>query len=232
MTGLIPFCAVAIGDGSRIAKMPEFLERVNDFLRVRPEYAGAVDMAAGPHQVTIARARRHDRLPRVSSGSPTSRVPLPHGLRALSAVYRDRPFEFWLDGRVAATVDYEPAESTTPPVRRQLQLARADLVPRQLPRARGAAALRPPLGDEFTVEFPLGSGQQLTLAQIARDLSQRLVAIFLPGADGRRPVFGAGAPTPIPPGPTRSCSTSTSMATTAPASARRTRPDGPGWSPR
>ncbi len=34
--------------------------------------------------------------------------------RALSAVYRDRPFEFWLEGHVTATVDYEPAESTTP----------------------------------------------------------------------------------------------------------------------
>jgi hypothetical protein len=65
MTGLIPFCAVAIGDGSRIAKMPELLERVSDFLRVRPEYASAVEMAAGPDHVTIAALVGEDRLPRV-----------------------------------------------------------------------------------------------------------------------------------------------------------------------
>ena len=38
----------------------------------------------------------------------------PHGLRSLSAAYRGRPFEFWQAGHITATVDYEPAESTTP----------------------------------------------------------------------------------------------------------------------
>ena len=40
------------------------------------------------------------------------------------------------------------------------------------------------------MEYPTGSGQQLTLDQIADDLSRRLISIFLRGPDGRRPVFG------------------------------------------
>ena len=57
-------------------------------------------------------------------------------------------------------------------VRRQLELARADLVPRQLPGHRGARrASRRGLGDDLTVEFPRGSGQQRTLREITTDLA-------------------------------------------------------------
>ena len=42
----------------------------------------------------------------------------------------------------------------------------------------------------FSVECPLGSGRMLTLGRVARELSQRLIRIFLRAEDGRRPVFG------------------------------------------
>ena len=45
-------------------------------------------------------------------------------------------------------------------------------------------------GDEFLVEYPTGSGQQLTLTQIADDLSRRLISIFLRGPDGVGPYSG------------------------------------------
>jgi hypothetical protein len=46
-------------------------------------------------------------------------------------------------------------------------------------------------GDDFLVECPTGSGQKLTLWQIADQLSCRLTHIFLRGDNGNRPVFGA-----------------------------------------
>src|SRR5213079_1161955 len=45
-------------------------------------------------------------------------------------------------------------------------------------------------GDEFKVEFPTGSGQMFTLAEVAGEISRRLNKIFLRGEDGRRPVAG------------------------------------------
>ena len=45
-------------------------------------------------------------------------------------------------------------------------------------------------GDEFTVEYPTGSGHQLPLDAIVADLRGRLVSIFMVGPDGRRPCFG------------------------------------------
>ena len=45
-------------------------------------------------------------------------------------------------------------------------------------------------GDAFTVELPTGSGHFATLAEVARDLAQRLERIFIRDANGRRPVYG------------------------------------------
>ena len=46
------------------------------------------------------------------------------------------------------------------------------------------------LGDDFTVEMPVGSGRKATLAEVATELSWRLVSLFLNDDEGRRPVFG------------------------------------------
>jgi hypothetical protein len=46
------------------------------------------------------------------------------------------------------------------------------------------------LGADFTLEYPTGSGRRLSLRDIAGDLSDRLIGIWLPDADGRRPVYG------------------------------------------
>lgn len=46
------------------------------------------------------------------------------------------------------------------------------------------------LGDEFTVEYPPGSGNHIPLDEVAEGLNRRLVGLFSAGPDGRRPVFG------------------------------------------
>jgi hypothetical protein len=48
-------------------------------------------------------------------------------------------------------------------------------------------------GDAFTVECPTGSGRQMTLYQVAEEISRRLGAIFLRDEQGRRPVYGGTA---------------------------------------
>jgi hypothetical protein len=48
-------------------------------------------------------------------------------------------------------------------------------------------------GDAFTVQCPTGSGQYMTLFEVAQDLSRRLASTFLRDATGRRPVYGGTA---------------------------------------
>jgi hypothetical protein len=47
------------------------------------------------------------------------------------------------------------------------------------------------LGDDFKVEYPTGSGNHIRLRAVADDLARRLIAIWLPDAYGRRPVYGS-----------------------------------------
>src|SRR5262249_57124556 len=54
-------------------------------------------------------------------------------------------------------------------------------------------------GDDFTIECPTGSGQQMTLYQVAREISDRLISIFRRDAAGRRPVYGGMAALPAAP---------------------------------
>ena len=49
-------------------------------------------------------------------------------------------------------------------------------------------------GDEFKIECPTGSGQQMTLFEVAREIATRLSALFLRDAGDRRPVYGGVSP--------------------------------------
>ncbi len=48
-------------------------------------------------------------------------------------------------------------------------------------------------GDSFKVECPTGSGQWMTLWEVAAELSRRLIGLFVAGPDGRRPAHGPRA---------------------------------------
>ena len=48
-------------------------------------------------------------------------------------------------------------------------------------------------GDDFTIECPTGSGRQMTLFEVAREISDRLISIFRRDGTGRGPVYGGMA---------------------------------------
>src|SRR5215470_19884597 len=78
-------------------------------------------------------------------------------------------------------------------VRRQLQLARPGLVPINLLIVRALLTYYLYYGDDFTIECPTGSGRQMTLFEVAKDISDRLISIFRRDETGRRPVYGGMA---------------------------------------
>lgn len=45
-------------------------------------------------------------------------------------------------------------------------------------------------GDNFKIECPTGSGNLMNLFEVAREISDRLIGMFLRDKSGRRPVFG------------------------------------------
>jgi hypothetical protein len=55
---------------------------------------------------------------------------------------------------------------------------------------RGLLQMYPFYGDDFKVECPTGSGNYMTLFEVAKEIGRRLSSIFLPDANGQRPVYG------------------------------------------
>jgi hypothetical protein len=116
----------------------------------------------------------------------------PHGLRALSAWHRDHPYTIDVEG-YQASIDYEPAESTTPLFGGNSNWRGPVWFPVNYLVVSVLERYGMFFGDELTIEYPAGSGRELTLGQIALDLSDRLISTFTPGPDGRRPCFGGVA---------------------------------------
>ena len=111
------------------------------------------------------------------------------GLRSLSAYHRDHPYTADVEG-VAATIDYEPAESTTDMFGGNSNWRGPVWFPLNYLAISAIERYHRFFGPDLTVEYPTGSGHQLTLDAVAADLRARLVSIFTVGADGRRPCFG------------------------------------------
>jgi Glycosyl hydrolase family 63 C-terminal domain len=191
MTGLIPLCAVAVAEPAEDGGLTELRARVRDFLALRPEYAKAVQVAGPGAPLTMLAVVDRDRLPRILERlADETEFLSAHGIRSLSAAYRDRPFEFWHAGEVASSVDYEPAESTTALFGGNSNWRGPIWFPVNYLIIGALLRFARRFGDDLRVEFPRGSGRHLTLREITLDLAERLVAIFLERSDGRRPVFG------------------------------------------
>jgi hypothetical protein len=117
----------------------------------------------------------------------------PFGIRSVSKVHQEHPYEFWVHGQ-PFRVAYAPAESDSGMFGGNSNWRGPVWFPMNGVLIRALLNLHAFYGDQFRVECPTGSGKQLTLYEVAREISDRLTRIFLPGPDGRRPLYGGQRP--------------------------------------
>jgi hypothetical protein len=196
MVGIIPALAAAVIDEEMLGQnlevgkqLPRLLRRQGLESQEKLAEAGLMKGEPGQRRLLLG-VVGIDRLQRMFTKLfDESEFLSPYGLRAISAYHRDHPYELEVEG-LRATIDYEPAESTTAMFggnsnwRGPLWFPLNYLVFEALERYDRF------FGDELQIEYPTGSGVKLTLGAIAQDLRQRLTSIFLVGPDGRRPCFG------------------------------------------
>ena len=116
----------------------------------------------------------------------------PYGIRSLSRYHREHPFVFHVGGQ-EHRVEYLPAESNTGMFGGNSNWRGPIWMPVNALIVRGLLNLYGFYGDDFKVECPTGSGNRMTLFEVAKEISRRLSSIFLRDASGRRPVYGGTA---------------------------------------
>jgi len=113
----------------------------------------------------------------------------PYGIRALSQFHRDRPYTLRVNG-MEHRVGYEPGESSTGVFGGNSNWRGPIWFPVNYLLVESLQKFDHYFGPDFKVEFPTGSGNMMTLWEVARELSRRMTSIFLRDEKGRRPVFG------------------------------------------
>ncbi len=192
MVGLIPITAAMVLEDEVRSRLPDFAFRMSWFERNKPEYAEVVahTQVAGSESRRLLSIVGPTRLRRVLEAMLDEHEFLsPHGVRSLSRFHLEHPLEVTIGG-VGAQVDYEPAESQSGSFGGNSNWRGPVWLPVNYMLVDCLRRYQRYLGDDFTIELPTGSGNEVTLGAVADELTDRLVSLFLLDASGRRPCFG------------------------------------------
>jgi hypothetical protein len=112
----------------------------------------------------------------------------PHGVRSVSRYYLEHPYEFDIGG-VKHELKYLPGESDSGLFGGNSNWRGPVWLPVNFLLVESLRRYHEFYGDDYRIDCPTGSGQRLTLAEVADHLSRRLIGLFLRDATGRRPIF-------------------------------------------
>jgi len=194
MVGLLPLCASTVFEQGVAARHPRLMQLVDLFRKRRPELLKHIapmdDRFVGYQGRHLLAVCNKDKLSRILSYMLDENEFFgPYGIRSLSRYHLDHPFVFNAGGE-EFNVQYLPAESNTGMFGGNSNWRGPVWMPVNGLLIRGLINLYQFYGDDFKVECPTGSGQMMTLFEVAKEISQRLARIFLRGQDGCRPVYG------------------------------------------
>ncbi|MDE1976481.1 MAG: glucosidase, partial [Elusimicrobia bacterium] len=123
----------------------------------------------------------------------------PYGVRSLSKAYGEKPYSADFFGEARA-VRYAPGESDSRLFGGNSNWRGPVWFPINYLLVSSLKRYHHFYGDSFLIEFPTGSGRQVTLGQAADELARRLTRLFVPDAQGRRPFYGSGSSLAADPG--------------------------------
>jgi mannosylglycerate hydrolase MGH1-like protein len=192
MVGLIPLFAVETLEPDMLERLPGFRRRLEWTLKNRQDLCQLVSRWEEPglgerRLLSLLRGSRMKKLLRRMLDE--SEFLSPHGVRALSRAHLDQPYVFSSRGLFHA-VYYEPAESRSGAFGGNSNWRGPVWFPVNYLIIESLQKFHHYYGDDFRVECPTGSGNFVTINDVANELSARLSRLFLRDASGRRPAFG------------------------------------------
>jgi hypothetical protein len=194
MVGLLPLCATTVFEKEQRERVPRALAGFQRRLSRMPELMQSMH-PTGPGHLGLAERGiiallNPERLRRVLEKMLDENEFLsPYGIRSLSRFHEKNPFIFNVQGQ-EYRVDYLPAESNTGMFGGNSNWRGPVWMPVNVMLIRALLNFYAYYGDGFKIECPTGSGKQMNLFEVAKNISDRLSGLFLRDAQGRRPVYG------------------------------------------
>jgi Glycosyl hydrolase family 63 C-terminal domain len=195
MVGLVPLFAVETLDSNVLDSFPGFRKRFEWFIKNRPhlqENIASLELTGNeakrllaivsPEKLKAILQRMLDETEFLSS----------YGIRSVSRFHAQHPYILEIDGQ-QHRVDYEPAESTSGMFGGNSNWRGPVWLPMNYLIIESLQKFHCYLGEDFQVECPTGSGQFMNLAEVATEISQRSIEIFVRGEANQRPVHGGNS---------------------------------------
>jgi hypothetical protein len=193
MVGLIPLFAVETLEPELLEKLPAFKRRLEWFIDHRPDLTRnlASMRAPGKGERRLLSIVNEQQLRRTLRYMLDEQEFLsPYGIRALSRFHAENPYLLRVNG-TEHRVDYQPGDSTSGIFGGNSNWRGPVWFPMNFLLIESLQKFHHYFGDGFTVEFPAGSGNQMSLAQVAGEISRRLSSLFLRDANGQRPAMAS-----------------------------------------
>jgi hypothetical protein len=186
--GLIPLFAIEFAEPELLDLLPDFGRRVQWFLKHRPQLCTNIFTdSSGRRMLSVLSPERLVRV--LSYVLDEEEFLSPAGIRSLSKRHATEPVTLELAGQLHS-VDYEPAESRTGLFGGNSNWRGPVWFPINYLIVESLQKFHRFLGDEVRVPLPTGSDNLVCTWDVARELSERLVGVFLPDASGHRPLNG------------------------------------------
>jgi len=193
IVGLIPLFAVHVLEEHLHGQLPGLRDRLTWFLEHRPDLAKLVSRWNEPgkgNSLLLSVLRGHRMKALLRRMLDESEFLSDYGVRALSRVHRDNPFVLEHNGD-RFCIAYLPAESDSRVFGGNSNWRGPIWMPVNYLLIESLYEFHRYYGDDFRVEYPTGSGQKLSLSDIADELARRLTRLFLKDKNGVRPVMAA-----------------------------------------
>ncbi len=198
LVGLMPLLAVETLTPELMQAMPVFSRRLEWFFEnriyLRDQGNVACIRAEGEQDRRLLSIVNRSRLARLLERMLDENEFLSdYGIRSVSKFHQDHPYTFYVDGR-AHSISYQPAESQSSLFGGNSNWRGPIWFPINYLLIEALQKFDYYYGESFKVQCPTGSGRYLTLAEVATDLSGRLIKLFRRNAAGTRPIYGGQRP--------------------------------------
>jgi hypothetical protein len=194
LVGLLPICATTIMEKWQRERIPKAMATIADRLRRMPELRTKIHPTGQGHLGIADRGIlalvNPERLRRILTKMLDENEFLgDHGIRSISKFHEQHPFVFNVHGE-EFRVDYLPAESNTGMFGGNSNWRGPIWMPMNIMIIRALLNFYLYYGDNFKIECPTGSGNMMNLFEVAKEIADRLTAIFTRNKKGERPVYG------------------------------------------